>query len=411
MPKILINEVDYTSAGSSIYSNFAVLIPGFVAEGKGDAFDENGVCEVSTEVEFTDKIGQRYDADHYGNKMAYELVKLGYKILYKKIENGIEDLDEADFWEPLKDKANYDFRYIVTGLLKDNTEASNQICELASYITKNGEIVKDGRGDCTALVDIDDSIYDGKTSKTDIITAIKDAVAGYTGADTYAALFTPAVCYKGYTSKVYKVGDEADNKFPASFHYLACAIRSIQNNFPEWFAVAGYTRGISSFVIDSTTIKIGEAIIDAIQPRVLADNGGITKAVNPIAYIRGNYYLWGNRTAHALDKNGLTAQHFLNIRQLCSTIKKQVYVACRKFTFDPNSYTLWVNLVNAITPTLEAMKVNQGIEDYRIERVATDIKALLKAKIRIIPIEAVEDFEIELSLEDSFGTASVSVTE
>jgi hypothetical protein len=36
----------------------------------------------------------------------------------------------------------------------------------------------------------------------------------------------------------------------------------------------------------------------------------------------------------------LTAQHFLNIRQLCTTLKKQIYVACRKFTFDPNSDVL-----------------------------------------------------------------------
>jgi hypothetical protein len=53
--------------------------------------------------------------------------------------------------------------------------------------------------------------------------------------------------------------------------------------------------------------------------------------------------LWGNRTAHMLESEGmgdLVASHFLNIRQLCTTIKKQVYVACRRFTFDPNSNVL-----------------------------------------------------------------------
>jgi hypothetical protein len=60
---------------------------------------------------------------------------------------------------------------------------------------------------------------------------------------------------------------------------------------------------------------------------------------------------------------------------------------------------------------LEKMKANQGIEDYRIEKVESDVKAMLKAKIRIIPIEAVEDFELELALEDSFGTASATITE
>jgi hypothetical protein len=104
----------------------------------------------------------------------------------------------------------------------------------------------------------------------------------------------------------------------------------------------------------------------------------------------------------------LVAHHFLNIRQLCTTIKKQLYVACRRFTFDPNSDTLWFNFVNAITPTLDLMKADQGIKDYKVLKVFTDKKATLKAKIRIIPIEAVEDFDIEVSLEDSFGGVSVA---
>ena len=43
--------------------------------------------------------------------------------------------------------------------------------------------------------------------------------------------------------------------------------------------------------------------------------------------------------------------------------------------------------------------------------VPTDIKATLKAKIRIIPIEAVEDFDLEISLEDSFGETTAVVNE
>jgi hypothetical protein len=103
----------------------------------------------------------------------------------------------------------------------------------------------------------------------------------------------------------------------------------------------------------------------------------------------------------------LTAQHFLNIRQLCTTLKKQIYVACRKFTFDPNSDVLWVNFCNAIRPTLENMRADQGIRDYKIIKLETEKKATLKAKIRIIPIEAVEDFILEVSLDDDFG---VSIT-
>jgi hypothetical protein len=129
-------------------------------------------------------------------------------------------------------------------------------------------------------------------------------------------------------------------------------------------------------------------------------------AINPIIKLRGTHYLWGNRTTHALgavntSEGDLKASHFLNIRQLCCTIKKKVYVTCRQATFDPNSDMLWVNFCNTLKPMLEKMKADQGIADYKISKVKTNRKAFLSAIIRIVPIEAVEDFDISIHLEDS----------
>jgi hypothetical protein len=196
--------------------------------------------------------------------------------------------------------------------------------------------------------------------------------------------------------------------FPASFHYLACAAKALEN-YNEWYAVAGYTRGISRYAIESVGCKFGETAINELEPR--NNSNGANRAANLIVKIKNAYYLWGNRTAYALDGTDLVASHFLNIRQLCTTIKKQVYVACRRFTFDPNSDVLWVNFCNAIKPTLEKMKADQGISDYKIVKVKSSKKALLTAKIRIVPIEAVEDFDISIYLEDSLGGVVTGVTE
>ena len=57
------------------------------------------------------------------------------------------------------------------------------------------------------------------------------------------------------------------------------------------------------------------------------------------------------------------------------------------------------------------MKADQGISGYKISRVATDKKALLVAKIRIVPIEAVEDFDLSIYLEDSLSGIIVDVDE
>ena len=57
------------------------------------------------------------------------------------------------------------------------------------------------------------------------------------------------------------------------------------------------------------------------------------------------------------------------------------------------------------------MKVNQGIRAYKISRTATALKGTLAATITIVPIEAVEDFDIELVLEDSIDGTSVTLTD
>jgi hypothetical protein len=57
---------------------------------------------------------------------------------------------------------------------------------------------------------------------------------------------------------------------------------------------------------------------------------------------------------------------------------------------------------------LEEMKADQGIKDYKFVKNDTDRKALLSAKIRIVPIEAVEDFEIGLYLEDTLDDVALT---
>ena len=202
-----------------------------------------------------------------------------------------------------------------------------------------------------------------------------------------------------------------NKRFPASFHYLTC-VANASERYAEWYAASGFTRGVSPFGIKTTDFTVGEAIIDKLQPRKQV--GGLTHAVNVIAKFRNQYLLWGNRTANTLragDDADLIASDFLNIRQLCCTLKKQIYVACRQLTFDPNSEMLWINFKNKIQPILEKMKADQGIQDYEFAKIANAPKATLKAQIRIVPIEAVEDFEIDVTLEDSLDGVVIGESE
>ena len=437
----------------------AAAIPTVVDDNDGmGTMEINGVVDATEDVYFVIRnsaVGEdgKYIEDritHYGNQMAYELLGLGYTVLYKQMteyteaqldelvkedENfeaegdnirvisaskskAIVDLADPNFWECLRDKSTYDFRYIVTGLLTNNDGANTAILSIADIPQEialdDADSTKDGRGDCIALIDLDCTAYAGKTQKA-AIPCIAQEAAKF--ASIYAAVFAPYVEYIMAEDEAY------DNNcvFPGSFHYLACAANSSSRDYAEWYANAGLSRGVAKYTVKITGCKLGEVAIQALEPRFILPidkdaNGEIintTVAVNLIVNIKGSYYLWGNRTAKKLGARGssegdLTAQNFLNVRQLCSTIKKQVYVTCRRLTFDPNSNMLWINFRSLIKPTLEKMKADQGIKDYKFVKNETDRKALLSAKIRIVPIEAVEDFEIGLYLEDNLEDVVVT---
>lgn len=560
MPKILINEVDRTSPGEpSRYENYSVLIAGFVGydnwegekawEPAGEIpADSNGVYEFTNAADFVSEIGlngPKYEPDdisdgrviyHYGNRMAYELLNMGFTVIYVPITKVSELYDPTNnMWDLFRDKASYDFRFISHGLLESNASpqamawakrlgkleaaevelqkyeekgkklfadtkevdaehcinkviddtrdennglpwlpespykdqingtkdanditinlvydcrmnivesisqektwlstqiagedclttneintANMYISQLAAYVAATGEERGlPGRGDCVALIELDEKLYYDSRNvnmtrpEASMIEGIQAMSSKITSNDRgkYCAMTVPSVHYKGF--------DEGYGKFPGAFHYLTCFKNALDRGFAEWYAAAGYTRGVSSYAIDHTTVDLGEIAINALEPRYRVNQQlDPSFACNVIANFRGNHYLWGNRTCHMLQDGGngkagdLVASHFLNIRQLCSTLKKQLYVVCRRFTFDPNSDVLWINFVNAIRPTLDLMKADQGIRDYKIVKEYTSKKATLKAKIRIIPIEAVEDFDLEVSLEDSFGETVVTV--
>ena len=360
--------------------------------------------------------------DHIGNQIAYELLGLGYTVYFKVLSTNspaLDQLSDSKFWEPLKQKSVYRIRYLTSGGCYDSKVVEEM--QKIAYVNNKAKIEdvdvygkEVGRGDVIVLADIDESATDivNATTKEELLLAFGKEAAkfsdnGVKGKGKFTAVFAPRVAYDfGYSEDdVYS----NDQLFPASFHYLACAAYA-QERYAEWYAVAGYTRGICGKPIKYLTKTFGDVDVNTLCPRVVNDYA-TGAAINLIITERGNYYLWGNRTAEPLNADGLKFSHFLNIRQLCCTLKQVLYEATRKFTFEPNSDLLWINFVNAIKPTLEAMKADQGISGYKISRVATDKKALLVAKIRIVPIEAVEDFDLSIYLEDSLSGIIVDVDE
>lgn len=297
----------------------------------------------------------------------------------------------------LEDKGEYQIKFLTLGAYPcfefgtaDSYPVFDNIIEAAAK-----------RGDCIALVDHTNksdrklqteansgSVYASLSSyvKKRNMTVIRkggDSEDGY----TYGAMFTPYATYRLSTQ------NNAQYILPASFGYLSAFAASTQTN-PNWYAAAGVSRGIPSGLVGLSQ-NITNAIADLYQPR---NNVAINCITNIKPY---GYTIWGNRTLKNNSADGdLKALSFLNIRVLTCDLKKTLYQACKRYTFENNTDIMWLNFKSQIEPTLAKMLSGNGIASYQIIKVATTKKATIEAIIRLVPIEPVEDWYITIELTD-----------
>ena len=273
--------------------------------------------------------------------------------------------------------------------------------------------VADERQDCIALINLDETAtgFDYK-----VATIRKEFEKN---PSVYAAGFTPwfysehPTLIKGVEDLI-TVSDKPSTQeaekvaIPAAYGYLFAYGRMLANNAAEWQAVAGPERGIIpelsdvcyTYSYEDVEILQARGADGLVKLDDATDNVGV--AINPIAWVRPNgYILYGNRTLKKNDaKKKTTAQSFLNIRNGVNAIKKVMYDAGRTFVFEQNTEVLWTNFRNYITPLLDRMQSSDGLLGYTFVKVATDAKARLKAKLTVIPVEAVEDFDLDVYLVD-----------
>jgi hypothetical protein len=400
MPKVIIAEKDLTNAEAIQNDDYIVLIPGTRALKSNET--EEYFKDADTFKKSLTEVESGEDFWDLPSKMAYRLLKLGMTVLYRVISDksvlddlGLESGD-LGFWGPYKDKSLYNLRFLTAGGYASRASAEAMIrCAAA-------------RGDAIALIDFPEigesgSDYSTEALQSYIKSLAVDEVVRENGVHEnsfkYAAAFAPTIKFKE------SLEDGGSIEYPASFGYLACFAKHVKS-YPDWFAMAGSVRGKLPYEGVETSYRYGQVDIDSLQDRTTEGS----KAVNVITEIRpyGNI-VWGNRTLFPIetdpetDTRGLKASSFLNIRHICCDIKKTLYRAARRFTFEPNSDTLWINFKGAITPLLEEMRTNQGIRGYKVVKETTDQKATLKAVVKIIPIEAVEDFDLTVELSDSIA--------
>ena len=315
------------------------------------------------------------------------------------------------------DRNQYDIKFILAkqGISYTPTNEEEAKAELEAALT-----IAQERKDCVVLYCKTAAIYAEEEisilkGKCDYIGTTADASTSDKGffSDEVKQPVGKYVISFYAINGIHKIADK-DTILEAHEAYVLAFLNNINNGYAEWNAVAGATRGLipGGYEVDGF---LKESEIDNMQLRTYDENNLI--AINPIVNMNPwGMRIWGNRTClpntNISDEAGvsktsdqLVASSFANVRILICDIKKALYKAARRCQFEQNSDVLWVNFTSNVNTLLEEMKQSYGIVGYRWTREETTERAKIKAILRIVPIEAVEDFDLTVELADSLEVA------
>lgn len=463
MPRIQINEIDNTRAGFAEATNEVVYIPGFcsatsnlkpgqaklfttISQFEADCGAEPQPLNPKTYGDIVTALGEDFEID-FGKlgvetqttfsdvDMSYiyakECLASGLTVLYENIDaeasvikayqficQKLFNVDEQKY--NLLDKGTYNIKYMTTGgypifdiMSKESAEGAN---DSKRAVVKAALTFCATRGDCYCVLDYFNApsvnLYDGVGSifadiqDEDIFKNIDIAIEGNkVKLGTYGALFAP---YKNYlrttvdTDAEGNITSKSTYTKSGSFAYLTTLGESVKNNAP-WLAVAGVTRGTVKN-IDSVDINIiPNGAADAMQGRYETVGINAITKVNPYGEV-----IWGNRTLLKTDSkdkvDGISASNILSIRNLICDIKKELYKAAKRLTYEPNTTLLWTKFKGLVTPLLDKMQSGYGISGYNLiqdtTRKEASQKGVLCAKVIIYPVYPVEDFYIDVVIEN-----------
>lgn len=342
---------------------------------KDDADYYRNLTSNLCDINFTSDDIIRLDSESLNNSISFALPDTTVKSSDEFTISNFYNFGLTSVFDKLVDKGEYQIKFITTG--------SYPVLGITD-VTSNLLSIAEGRSDCIALIDHANYLDTEATSKSGQLLTLVNNLSG--NELKYGAIFTPWATYQNKITK-------GTSFLPASFAYLKCLAQSTATN-PNWYAAAGISRGLVADLLQPA-VNITGAVSDLYQ----SDEG---ISINPIINIKPyGYCIWGNRT---LIKNidGLTASSFLNVRVLVSDVKKVLFQACRSLTFENNTDVLWLNFKAAIEPTLDRMVTGNGLLSYKLIRQQTTKKATVVAIVRLVTVEAVENWDITVELTDSY---------
>lgn len=301
----------------------------------------------------------------------------GIDMNYGGVRSILKDTNKNPF-DKLADKLLHDVKFITSGGYASVDESSSVIAIKLLEVAAT-------RGDTLALIDFQFGI--DKDTYTGLLEEEFGNVHQVNGVDITSYGLTVAPSCKVYCQTV-----SGDVWMPGSFIYLSNLASAIKT-YPIWLPVAGVQRGIIKG-LKEVEFEVGGDTLNSWQER--------EQSINPIMNIKPyGYCIFGQRTLlRNKDVENVSSLSFANVRILINELKKVVRSACLGLAFESNDALLWNTFKTRLKPTLDNMKNNRGITDYKIIRTESTKKSTVSGVIRVLPIESAENFDITFSLEN-----------
>ena len=342
--------------------------------------------------------------------MICELLARGMIVIVDPILHAGKFADEQDAIDTIqadmpgsinnfKDKNLWNIKFITSGaypnaILGTDAQTGNDAL-IGCYTSLRG--AAEARGDCISLLEFEEVLpfdYEGTSQSSEDLPTLKKVIMAANAGSKYT------------TSAAGLIDNQGISTMPACFGYLLAVAANAANNISDWLANSGTIRGRVPN-LGSLEYTVGEALMHYLQcEEAYKGSSNSSLAINPIMPV-GTYgtRIWGNRTTFSAGTTD-SYSNFLNVRILLCDIKKQLYHASLRITFEPNDDIAWINFKKLNNTLLDQMQSGRGIQWYRWKKLITDQKATLKALLTIKPIEALEYFDITVSLAED-GTAEV----
>lgn len=334
----------------------------------------------------------------------------------------------------LVDRGTYNIKYLTSGGYPTYEFDSNTIAKLMLQVAgANNNETDDynddptsnnpnGRGDCVAFIDhfeVDDrplleegSVY-ARLNGSDAYSFVGQPFL------SYGTMFTPYANYKlskTYLINIEDVGDQLRSTMylPGSFAYLTCLAKQLNGPIPSYEAIAGVGKGsVSNIVFNNVTNSyetctketLTNYIANYYNNPMSPDEGVGRGAISINAITQINPYgmvIYGTRTLAEKSKvYGVKATGVLNIRNMVSDIKKQMYQTARRYMFSANNDALWINFRNGVVGLLNEMRSGYGIKSYTLSKdTERSTKSSLYVLCSIVPVYPVEKFDITIEITD-----------